>query len=74
MPVEPDKAHVCISGTDYVSRVDPQSHSSLQVGQRVLCNEAFAIVQVWVLIATDPSFAWTRCCRMGACALARNQD
>jgi proteasome-associated ATPase len=46
MPVEPDKAHVCVSGTDYVCRVDPQIPlASLQVGQRVLLNEAFAIVQ-----------------------------
>lgn len=46
MPLEPDKAHVCIGGTDYVSRIDPQIPlSSLQVGQRVLCNEAFAVVQ-----------------------------
>lgn len=46
MSVEPDKAHVCISGTDYVCRIDPQIPlSSLQVGQRVLCNEAFAVVQ-----------------------------
>ena len=46
MPVEPDKAHICISGTDYVCRIDPQIPlSSLQVGQRVLCNEAFAVVQ-----------------------------
>lgn len=46
MPIEPDKAHVCIGGTDYVCRIDPQIPlSSLQVGQRVLCNEAFAVVQ-----------------------------
>src|SRR5690349_21401016 len=46
MPVEPDKAHVCTGGSDYVCRVDPQIPlSSLQVGQRVLCNEAFAVVQ-----------------------------
>jgi proteasome-associated ATPase len=46
MLVEPDKAHVCVSGTDYVCRVDPQiPMPSLQVGQRVLLNEAFAIVQ-----------------------------
>jgi proteasome-associated ATPase len=45
MPVDPDKAHVCIGGTDYVCRIDPQIPlSSLQVGQRVLCNEAFAVV------------------------------
>jgi proteasome-associated ATPase len=46
MPVESDKAHVCLGGTDYVCRVDPQIPlSSLQLGQRVLCNEAFAVVQ-----------------------------
>jgi proteasome-associated ATPase len=45
MPVEPDKGHVCVGGTDYVCRIDPQLPlSSLQVGQRVLLNEAFAIV------------------------------
>ncbi len=46
MPVEPDKAHICIGGTDYVCRIDPAIPlASLQVGQRVLCNEAFAVVQ-----------------------------
>jgi len=46
MPVEPDKAHVCAGGTDFVCRIDPQIPlASLQVGQRVLLNEAFAIVQ-----------------------------
>src|SRR5580693_1534428 len=46
MPVENDKAHVCLGGTDYVCRVDPKiSLASLQMGQRVLCNEAFAVVQ-----------------------------
>jgi proteasome-associated ATPase len=45
MPIEPDKAHVCVGGTDYVCRIDPQIPlASLQIGQRVLCNEAFAIV------------------------------
>src|SRR5580698_9101097 len=46
MPVDNDKAHVCVSGTDYVCRVDPKIPlTSLQMGQRVLCNEAFAVVQ-----------------------------
>ncbi len=46
MPIQPDTAHVCVSGTDYVCRLDPQVPlSGLQVGQRVLCNEAFVIVQ-----------------------------
>ena len=46
MPVEPDKAHVCAGGADYVCRIDPQTPLvSLQVGQRVLLNEAFAVVQ-----------------------------
>jgi proteasome-associated ATPase len=45
-PVEHDKAHVCVGGTDYVCRVDPKIPlASLQMGQRVLCNEAFAVVQ-----------------------------
>lgn len=45
MPIEPDKAHVCVGGTDYVCRIDPNIPlASLQVGQRVLCNEAFAVV------------------------------
>ncbi len=45
-PVENDKAHVCLGGVDYVCRVDPAIPLvSLQVGQRVLCNEAFAVVK-----------------------------
>ena len=45
-PVDRDKAHVCLGGTDYVCRVDPAIPlASLQAGQRVLCNEAFAVVQ-----------------------------
>src|SRR5262245_31352211 len=33
--IEPDRAHVCLGGADYVCRVDPQLPlSSLQVGQR----------------------------------------
>lgn len=45
-PVEPDRAQVCVAGSDYVCRVDPQIPlASLQLGQRVLCNEAFAVVQ-----------------------------
>lgn len=44
--IEPDRAHVCLGGADYVCRVDPQLPlSSLQNGQRVLCNDAFAVVQ-----------------------------
>ena len=47
MAVEPDKAHVCAGGADYVCRLDPRiPPASLQVGQRVLLNEAFAVVQV----------------------------
>ena len=46
MPIQPDQAHVCAGGTDYVCRIDPQIPlASLQVGQRVLLNEAFAVVQ-----------------------------
>jgi proteasome-associated ATPase len=46
MPVLPDQAHVCVGGADYVCRVDPAIPlASLQVGQRVLLNEAFAVIQ-----------------------------
>ncbi|MDA1276350.1 MAG: AAA family ATPase [Verrucomicrobia bacterium] len=46
MHVEPDKAHVCVGGNDYVCRVDPQVPlADLRMGERVLCNEAFAVVQ-----------------------------
>ncbi|MFN7139030.1 MAG: peptidase, partial [Limisphaerales bacterium] len=46
MPIEPDKALICVGGTDYVCRIDPQLPlASFQVGQRVLCNEAFNVVQ-----------------------------
>jgi proteasome-associated ATPase len=46
MAIEPDKAQVCVGGSDYVCRVDPQIPlAGLQVGQRVLLNEAFAVVQ-----------------------------
>jgi proteasome-associated ATPase len=46
MSIDPDKLHVCVGGTDYVCRIDPQIPlSSLQIGQRVLLNEAFAVVQ-----------------------------
>ena len=42
----PDRAHVCLGGTDYVCRVDPELPlRDLETGQRVLCNEAFAVVQ-----------------------------
>lgn len=45
-PAGDDRAQVCIGGSDYVCRVDPQlPMSTLQRGQRVLCNEAFAVVQ-----------------------------
>lgn len=46
--VDRDKAHVCIGGTDYVCRIDPAiPQLSLELGQRVLCNEAFAIVRAF---------------------------
>ncbi|MBM3881277.1 MAG: AAA family ATPase [Verrucomicrobia bacterium] len=42
----PDQAHVCINSSDYVCRVDPRlGAASLQVGERVLLNEAFVVVQ-----------------------------
>jgi proteasome-associated ATPase len=46
MAIEPDKAQVCVGGSDYVCRLDPQIPlAGLQLGQRVLLNEAFAVVQ-----------------------------
>ena len=46
MPIEPDRGQVCLGGSDYVCRIDPAlPQASLQIGQRVLCNEAFAVVQ-----------------------------
>ncbi len=45
-PVDRDKALVCVAGTEYVCRVDPAvPASSLEIGQRVLCNEAFAVIR-----------------------------
>lgn len=42
----PDLAQVCVNSSDYVCRVDPQIPvNSLQVGERVLLNEAFAVVR-----------------------------
>ncbi len=44
--VPPDLAAVCVNGVDYVCRVDPLVPiGSLQAGERVLCNEAFAVVR-----------------------------
>ncbi|MBN9693779.1 MAG: AAA family ATPase [Verrucomicrobia bacterium] len=44
--VERDQALVCVGGTDYVCRIDPAIPvSGLETGQRVLCNEAFAVVR-----------------------------
>jgi proteasome-associated ATPase len=41
-----DKAMVCVNGTDYVCSVDPDlDAASLQLGERVLCNEAYAVVR-----------------------------
>ncbi|MHB8522291.1 MAG: AAA family ATPase [Limisphaerales bacterium] len=45
MPLERERALVCVGGHDYVCQIDPQIPlASLQAGQRVLCNEAFAVV------------------------------
>ena len=44
--VEPDRAHVCVGGADYICKVDPAlPRAVLQIGERVLCNEAYAVVQ-----------------------------
>src|SRR5258708_27219588 len=46
MRVENEKAGGWIGRTGYVCRVDPKIPlNGLQLGQRVLCNEAFAVVQ-----------------------------
>ncbi len=43
---EGEQVSVCVGGADYVCRVDPGwSGGNLQVGQRVLLNEAFVVVQ-----------------------------
>lgn len=40
------EALVCVGGSDYVCRVDPEIPAgTLQTGERVLCNEAFAVVR-----------------------------
>src|SRR5258708_22646106 len=55
MPVENDKAHVCIGGADTVSRVDPKIPLiSMQMGDCVMCNEAFAVVQGLVFDKNGP--------------------
>jgi proteasome-associated ATPase len=46
MALPPDQAQVCVGGSDYVCRLDPRVPlASLQVGQRLLLNEAFAVVR-----------------------------
>ena len=41
------EAHVCVNGTDYVCKVDPMlPNAEFQVGHRVLCNEAYAVVKI----------------------------
>lgn len=45
-PLAGEQAHVCLGGTDYVCKLDPALPlTSLQTGQRVLCNEAFAVIR-----------------------------
>ncbi len=53
--VEKDQAHVAIGGTEYVCRVDPKViPTELSTGQRVLCNEAFAVVGAFGFDAGGP--------------------
>lgn len=74
MAVEPDKAHVCAGGTDYVCRVDPQMPlASLQVGQRVLLNEAFAVVQGLGFDRNGPIVRIDELLSGERCALGRNR-
>ncbi|MGB0580836.1 MAG: AAA family ATPase [Limisphaerales bacterium] len=49
------QAHVCVNGTDYICKVDPTLQpEELQSGQRVLCNEAYAIVNIMGFDRTGP--------------------
>lgn len=44
--LDADRALVCVSGSDYVCSVDPMLEiGTIQVGERVLCNEAYAVVR-----------------------------
>lgn len=46
-PIERDNVLVAVGGTDYVCGVDPRiSIDAMQIGQRVLCNEAYAVTQL----------------------------
>lgn len=41
------QAHVCVNGTDYICKVDPLLPKvEFQIGHRVLCNEAYAVVKI----------------------------
>jgi len=41
------QARVCVNGSDYVCKVDPMlPEAEFQVGHRVLCNEAYAVVKL----------------------------
>ena len=49
------QAHVCVNGTDYICKVDPTLQpEELQSGQRVLCNEAYAVVEIMGFDRTGP--------------------
>lgn len=53
--LEREQVHVCVSGTDYVCKVDPTIPvTELQIGQRLLCNEAYAIVAALGFDKTGP--------------------
>jgi len=42
----PKEALVCVGGSDYLCQVDPDiAAQGLQIGERVLCNQAFAVVR-----------------------------
>lgn len=50
-----NQAHVCVNGTDYICKVDPMLQpEDLQGGQRVLCNEAYAVVKIMGFDRTGP--------------------
>lgn len=50
-----DRALVCANGTDYVCNVDPElPETALEVGTRVLLNEAFAVTDSFGLDKSGP--------------------
>lgn len=54
-PVPPDRALVSVNGTDYVCQVDPLvPMTQVRVGDRVLLNEAYAVVDLMGIDRSGP--------------------